>query len=186
MKRIVIVTMILSSIFFLDGCGEDDPELVQMAKHSVAEQAKQNERLIEQSRQMTEASKELVKADAQARDKMISAHATLQQEIQANRGQLDSQREQLEQERREIAQQRYRDPLIAQAITFFGITIACLLPLGLAAYVLYISNNAQADTSSVNEILLTEITASNPRLLPSPHNQSRVEHRRQSESEESL
>ena len=58
-------------------------------------------------------------------------------ELHSERAGIGCQREEMEQERRNIAAQRHRDPVIARAIGAVGLTLACLLPLLLAAYVIH-------------------------------------------------
>jgi predicted PurR-regulated permease PerM len=128
---------------------------MQLTQQTLAEQSRQNERLIAHSTQLAEAAQELVTADAHTRDKLLQAHAQLQQTLQAQQSQLDSQRENLEQERRAIAGERVREPMIAQAITAATLSLACLFPLGLAGYMLYCSQQAQAETAAFNELLIT-------------------------------
>ena len=113
-----------------------------------------------------EASRDLVVADAQARAEMITAQAELQSAIQANRATVDHQRDALEQDRREIAQTRYREPLIAEALGSLGLLLACLLPLLLAAYILYSVNQPRAEEAILNELLITELAAEQSKLLP--------------------
>jgi hypothetical protein len=76
----------------------------------------------------------------------------------------------LEQERRQLAAQRGRDPIIAQAIGAIGVTVACLLPLLLAGYVLYTVNRAspEDDSQAVSDVLIGEMVSSAPELLPAP------------------
>src|SRR5690606_67237 len=78
------------------------------------------------------------------------------------------QREELEQERRDIAAQRHRDPVIAQAIGVFGITLACLLPLLLTAYIIRAVTQNPDDSAALSEMLIMEIAADEPLLLPAP------------------
>ena len=159
----------IALIPLLIGCVDDpDQRLANMAERNLTVQARQNEQMAQHSQAVVEASRDLVAADAQARKEMVAAHADLQSSIQADRTAIEMQREALEQERREIALNRYRDPLVAQAITAFGFTLPCILPLALAAYAMYVTNRSQADEASLNEILISEIVSVNPLLLPAP------------------
>ena len=73
----------------------------------------------------------------------------------------------MEQERRDIAAQRHRDPIVAQTISVVGLTLACLLPLLLAGYVIYALNRSSDDNDALSELLIMEMTADQPLLLPS-------------------
>jgi TolA-binding protein len=153
------------------GCGDPpDKRLLDLAQQSLAQQARQSEQLAQQSRQVTEAARQLVAADAQARQELVAGMTQLQQRIQTQRGEFDRQRDTLERERRELAAQRGRDPIIAQAIGAIGVTVACLLPLLLAGYVLYTVNRAspEDDAQAVSDVLIGEMVSSAPELLPGP------------------
>ena len=161
----------------LIGCEPDrDQRLVEMANQSLTTQARQNERLAEQSRVVAEASRELVAADAQARSEMIAAQAELQTTIQNDRATVDHQRDALERERLEIAHARHRDPIIATALSSFGLLLACLLPLLLAGYILYCVNQPSTDEAVLNELLITELAAEQSKILPVSISAPRLEH----------
>lgn len=128
------------------GCSDSpDERLAELAEQSLRQQASQNERLAEQSKQIAEASRHLVKNDSEARKEMIAAHATLQKELQAERANINQQLSNIEDERRDIAQQRGRDPIIAQTIGAVGLTLGCLLPLLLAGYIIHTFNRTNDD-----------------------------------------
>src|SRR5262245_29927810 len=172
MKTMLLPTAAAAAVIVLmTGCGDPpDKRLLDLAQQCLAQQARQSEQLAQQSRQVTEAAKQLVAADAQARQELVAGMTQLQQQIQTQRGEFDRQRDTLERERRELAAQRGRDPILAQSIGAFGVTIACLLPLLLAGYVLYMVNRptAEADAEAVSEILIGEIVSPEPQLLPGP------------------
>lgn len=160
------------------GCHDPpDARLAELAQRSLDEQARQNERLAEQSRQIAEASKQLVEADAQSRRKMVESQAALQQEIETARANVDRQRNELERERREMALHRHRDPVVAQALTTAGLILACLLPLGLAGYVLYTLNRNPSESAELGELLVSEMAADEPLLLAPRPEGERLEHR---------
>jgi hypothetical protein len=119
-----------------------------------------------QSRQIAEASRQLVEADAQARQQLIQAQAELQSELQAERASLGRQYEALEQERRQLAGQRHREPLVAAAITTVGLLLVCALPLVVAIYALRQLQVNQVDDQALCELIVCELTSGHPRLLP--------------------
>ena len=109
---------------------------------------------------------------------MIVAHAALQKNLQTERTSVDRQREEMETERRQLAQQRARDPIVAQAIRAVGLTLACLLPLLLAGYVIYSLNRNGDDNDALSELLVMEITAEKPKLLPmAPRSVAALQHK---------
>jgi hypothetical protein len=160
------------------GCTDSrDERFNQLAQQALREQAEQNKRLAEQSKQIAEASRRLVEGDAAARKDLLAAQKQLTSELHSERAGIDRQREELEQERRNIAAQRHRDPVIAQAIGAVGLTLACLLPLLLAAYVIHAVNQNGDDNAALSELLVMEITAEQPLLLPiSPRPVAALEH----------
>ena len=181
------VAMLTMTLLLAAGCSDSrDERFRQLAEQSLRQQSEQNKRLAEQSGQIAEASKHLVANDAQARKEMIAAHATLQKELQTERTNINQQLSGLESERREIARQRGRDPIIAQTISGIGLTLACLLPLLLAGYVIYSLNRSSDDSDALSEMLVMEIVAEKPILLPiSPRPVAALEHTPPSEGDES-
>jgi hypothetical protein len=163
--RFLIVAPLL-----LIGCRGDpsgDRRAAEMASRFVEQQGRQNEANARQSQEVAAASRGLVEADAQARGKMIEAHAALQRELQAERAGIDQDRRQLEQERRELALRRTRDPIVAEAIGTVGTMLACLLPLILAGYVIYVASRRSDDADVLIDYLVGELTTDQPRL-PGP------------------
>ncbi|HEV2968426.1 MAG TPA: hypothetical protein VGY55_00465 [Pirellulales bacterium] len=92
----------------------------------------------------------------------------MQQGIDAQRGHLDEQRTVLEDERRAIAAERVRDPIIANALTGAVVLAACALPLMLAFFVLRGSHKSDPDDAALSELLVHELVADKPLLLPRP------------------
>ena len=178
--------MLMMTLLLITGCADSrDERFRQLAQQALHEQSEQNKRLAEQSRQIAEASRRLVEGDAAARKDLLAAHKQLMSELHSERANLDRQHEEMEQERRNIAARCHRDPVIAQAIGAVGLTLACLLPLLLAAYVIRaVSQNAD-DSAALSELLVMEITAERPLLLPiSPRPVAALEHTPPSEGDE--
>ena len=189
LRLILTTTMIPAlAIALVAGCSDQrDQRLAEMAERNVAEQARQNERLAQHSQQVIEATQQLVASDAQARQQMIEAHAALQQEIHNSQANVERQRDELEQERRDLAQQRGRDPIVAESLAMLALTLACVLPLVLAGYVLYTVNRAKPDDAALGELLITELVAEEPLLLlPAARSAPRLENHRISEPGEAM
>lgn len=179
-KMRVMELMMMAALLLTAGCGGDsgDERLVIMAQQNIAEQVRQNERMAAQSIQIAEASKRLVEADSQARQEMLQAQAGLQEEIQLARNNVDRQRDLLESERREIADHRYRDPIVAESIGAVGLTIACLLPLILAGYIVRCMRRNMDSDEALSELLVMELAGEQPGVLTSSLSQAaRIEHR---------
>jgi len=156
------------------GC-DNDERLADYAHNSIDQQTRQNEQIAkqnlevtQQNRQVAEAAQKLVEADAKARQEMVIAQKALQEGLQAERSMLDQQRQEIELERREIAHERYWEPLVAEAIAGCGAILACLLPLAICIYVLRNMHHDRGDEAALNELLVSELTAEHPLLLPPP------------------
>lgn len=163
MKIVAPVTLSVLLLFAATGCRESsDDRLVEMAQEHVARQAEQNRQMAELHKQLTEGSRQLVEADARAREELV----VLQHDLRADQAEIGHQRDQLEAERRRIAEQRHRDPLIAAAIMQTGLVLACLLPLIVAVYVLWAVGRSRQSDDAVTELLVEELVADQPRLLP--------------------
>ena len=143
------------------GCSSSDARLVELSRESLERQAEQNTQTARQSEQTAEAARRLVEADAQARREMVR----LQQQVQAERASLDRQREALEAERREQAQARRWDSLFAHALLSAALLLAAALPLVLCAHLVRHLGRG-GDETAVGELLIGELTAERPTLLP--------------------
>ena len=177
MKRTVPTILLgMTLLTMLAGCSREanDARLVEQAKWSVEQQARQNEQVArqsqtvaEQGKHLTQAAQNLVESDAAARRELIESQKTLSQELHDERAGVDRQREALEDERRTIAHQRHRDPILAAAIQAAGLLLACLLPLLVCIYVLS-RITSETPEEELGELLVHELSAEEPKLLPMP------------------
>ncbi len=147
MKQIVawlfIVGVLLAAA---KGCESDDARVARLAEEAAVRQAEQNREIA----------------------RLVESQQALQQDLDAQRGHLDQQRTVLEDERRAIAAERVRDPIIANALIGAVILAACVLPLLLAFFVLRTVHKAEPDDAALNELLVQELVADEPLLLPRP------------------
>lgn len=158
------------------GCSPaPDERLAEFAQQTMTEQVRQNQRMadqseaiVEESHQLAEAAKELVKRDAEARRELIAAQQKLTSQLNEQQSTIYTGHEQLEQDRREIAEQRQRDPIVAAVIQNVGLVIACLLPLLVAVQVIWQMQSQEPDHAAVAELLTLELTSKEPLLLPGP------------------
>jgi hypothetical protein len=181
MKHLRRVAMCLALLMLgvVGGCGRSpDERLANFAQQTMSEQMKQNDRIADQSRavvegshQLAETAKELVEHDAEARRELIAAQQELTSQLNGQQSAIQTGHQQLEQDRREIAEQRHRDPIIAAVIQNIGLTLACLLPLLVAVFVIRQMQSQEPDHAAVAELLILEMTADEPRLLPGPTSQ---------------
>jgi hypothetical protein len=161
------------------GCGEPpdmrDQRLAEFARDAMTTQKQQNDRIAEQSkavvdesRQLAEAARDLVRNDSQALREMVEAHAALAAGLDRQRSDVDAARDRLEREHREIAHRRSRDPVIARAVESVGLSLLCLLPVAVCLFVIRQMGSGHADDTVVAQLLMVELTRSAPKLLAPP------------------
>ena len=114
------------------GCSSSDDRLVDLSQKSADRQADQNRLVEANNRQVLEATKRLVEADARGRTENLELH----RQIEVERSGVNQQRDALEHERRQIAAQRNRDPIIAESIQLAAGLIAAVLPLLVCLFLL--------------------------------------------------
>jgi cell division protein FtsN len=187
LTMLAMLAMFAMVLLVTAGCDNERPpdeRFQQLAQQALHEQSEQNKRLVDQNKQVAEASRQLVAEDAQARRELLEAQRQLTSELHAERASLDRQHEALEEERRSLAAQQQREPVIAHTIGAVGLTLACLLPLLLAAYVIHTLNHQDEDPAALNELLVLDLTSERPRLLPhSVRSVAALEHRRPDDDE---
>ena len=147
----------------ISGCDTSDDQVLQQ---SLRRQAEMNAQMARHTEQIVETSRQLVESDARARGELIELQQNLQEGVQTERKSLDRQHEELESERQAIALQRQRDPLIAAAIVNAAILLACVAPLLLAFWV--IRSSWTPESGGVDELLIHDLVAETPILLPRP------------------
>ena len=163
------------------GCTSSDERVTEVAQQAMLSQRLQNEQIAEQSKaviqhsqKLTEAAKELVVRDAEARGQLIEAQKHLQSELNQQQSTLDASRSGLETERQAIAKQRYRDPVVANSIQSTGLLLACCLPLVVCVYLIRQLMTDDSDETALAEMLVLELASEQPLLRngslgPSPH-----------------
>lgn len=148
------------------GCDPPREDLRPLVNELVQKQSAQQESLLRQSEHLSEASRQLVASDAQSRRELVEFQSTLQTQIEDERQNLDHQRNDLEQERRDISRQRHRDPLIAAALIQAVTLIVAALPIVLVLLLLRAARQEPADVP-MGELLIRDLSAENPILIPS-------------------
>jgi hypothetical protein len=185
----LLTSMLAVTLLAMLGCSQDD-RLARMAQDATERQAEQNREMARLNQEVAENSQRLIEADAESRREVIQLQRdlierdadgreqldALQRETQAavsqERSSVDRQREKLEEERKQIAAQRNRDPIVAAAITGLAVVLACLAPIILAIYLLRTADRHQATDAELAELLVQELVADEPLLLPPPSERS--------------
>ena len=165
--NIVMSLAMIPPMLIADGCSGSG-KLAELAEEMARRQAAQQEKLIDETRKLSEASRELVEADATARKELTEFQSEIQQGIQSERQSVDRQREELEDERREIALHRHRDPLIAAGMVQAATLIVAVLPILVLIY-LFRAARDEPPEAAVGELLVQEMTAERPLLLSDKH-----------------
>jgi len=145
------------------GCENEDQRLAKLASEAAERQARQSEQMAEAHANLTEGARQLVESAGRSQESL----ATIQHGLEKQQAEIGRQRDLLEKDRQVIAWQRHTDPIIASAIAQAAVLLACVLPLVLCWFLL--GRPATTDTDSLlTEILVEEITADQPLLLPGP------------------
>ncbi len=125
LKRLGILLLMLAPI--ITGCGDD-----------VAAR-REREHVNAMQRQVTEASREFITADAEARKGWVEAQQSFEQtrkSIVQQQTDIQSGLERLETERRSIVAERTKDLLLSGTIEAVGIVLAVLVPLVLIGWLM--------------------------------------------------
>ncbi len=142
--RTLIPLLMLFLALALTGC--DKEEKLR------AWQQQQVEQLQQQARENAEAARELVKADAQARQEVAVIH----HELQSERIEIGQQRDALETDRKEVATARQRVPLIATAFQGGAVLLTCALGLGVCGWLLSGVSKPDSD-GELEDLLVLEV-----------------------------
>ena len=145
----------LLALILIAGCGSQDKRLTQVLRL----QAETNQEMVRLNREVAQGISQLTKENAEFRKEALA----LQKQLNTQRAEIIVKQEQLDTERRQIL---LHDPLIAKAITHVGITLACLLPVGLCWFLLKRPPSVELD-SVVNDLLLEDLTSVQPVLITS-------------------
>ncbi len=170
-----LLNLILPTLTLITGCDSSDQRLVDLAEHSVEQQAAQNEEVVRLNREVAQATSRLVEADAAARKQLLEAQRDLQRQQQ----ELAAQRDALEQERQEWARQRRTESALVPILSTLGMTFLALLPLVICGYLLH--GLSRSPEAAVGDLLIQEL-ASEPPLLSMPR-PAAIEHRAAADSD---
>ena len=156
------VTALLGLVIGMSGCSKNE-RLAEMAEEHTRQQAAQNQQMAQLQQEIAQGATELIEANDRAREEVVA----IQRDIQTERTAVGQQRDLLEEDRRRLAEQRRQDPIIAAAITQFGMVVACVLPLVVCWYLLH-REPTQSDDATVTEVLIEDLIVERPLLLSAP------------------
>ena len=157
-RNLIIATVLILQTM---GCGSSG-QVARVAIQAADRQAQQNDELVRLNREVATGTKTLVEADAQSRQDLIAA----QQQLQAQQADVGRNRDQLEIERKTIARQRQTVSLWTPLLQGLGIVLLAVLPSGLCWCLLYGLRRDSDGSQELSELLVMELTADKPCLLP--------------------
>ncbi|HBN78756.1 MAG TPA: hypothetical protein DD473_23685 [Planctomycetaceae bacterium] len=155
-----LAVIVIGLLAVMSGCDDEpDQRISELSERYAERQAEQSRQTVALQQEVAAGSRELVAADAQARQELV----TIQRELHSQREGLDQQRDRLEQERRELASSRYWESLLGVVIHNLGLIVLCLLPLTICWLLLSQSSEPVSD-QEVAELLLNDLTSDEPQL----------------------
>ena len=161
MKHILSTTSLVMIALMIIGCDEEDERLAKMAQETTQQQAQQNQANAELARETTENQRRMVETVEKSRQDLVGLQTT-----------VEKQQASLETERRELAAARDRESLLVPIVSSMGLLLVTSLPLVLCWYLLRGLQHEEADDEAVSRLLLQELVAEHPVLLPDSRRQA--------------
>ncbi|MBI5758111.1 MAG: hypothetical protein HZA46_06300 [Planctomycetales bacterium] len=152
--RTLIPLLMLFLALVLTGCNKEEKLRTW--------QQQQVEQLQQQAHENSETARELVKADAQARQEV----AVLHRDLQSERIEVGHQRDALESDRKDVATARERVPLLATAFQGGAVLLTCALCLGVCGWLLSGVSKPDSD-GELEDLLVLEVGGEPTPLSPS-------------------
>ena len=171
MKNTLLILTVILVVGPTIGCQNDDARIAEMAQRQADREAEHSRQMAQLQQQVAEGSRHLVEADADTRKELTE----LQRDLRNDQATVGQQRDALEAERRQITAERRWDSVVGPAITGAAILIACILPLILCVMALRGLRHPEEPNGVLAEILVEELVAERPRILPRPLLRSVIE-----------
>jgi hypothetical protein len=150
--RILVRLLILNLLIATTGCND---RAMHISREAADRQAQQNTAMADLNKEVSRGSRDLVAADAQAREGIIAVHRDLQSE----RTRLDASREEVESERKNLAAERRLESLLLPVLSTAGSLAVTLLALGFCWRALIRADQDVIVDAELNKILLAEVLA---------------------------
>lgn len=147
-------------VLVLAGCCGRDERLAAVALEASRQQAEQNLRMAQSQREVAAGARQLVEADARARQEMAELHRG----VAGQQSEVGRQRDRLDDERRALGAERRRESLLGPVIGSAATVLACLLPLVICVLVLW-PRPDHPEAAELTALLVEDLAASRPRLL---------------------
>jgi len=144
------------------GCNNNE-RVARVAMQAADRQAEQNQEMARLDREVTEGTKRLVEADAEARKDVLA----MQKDLQDQASEVGQQRDLLESERRQIAQHQLRESMLGPIIANLAPLLVCASVLVFCGLLVYgLRSDKGDDDNVVAEVLIEELASAEPQLLP--------------------
>ncbi|MEO8137085.1 MAG: hypothetical protein ABI831_24295, partial [Betaproteobacteria bacterium] len=165
MKPMSLLGVAALLILLLAGCETENERSTRIAERMAEQQSQQNQAMARQGEQLVRATQALVEADSTSRAQLVAIQKDLQQE----RGKIAGEWEELDDQRRQIASLRTWDSALAVAVEGLAALLTAGIPLALCWSVM---RDVKQDPSidALNEVLVLDLVADMPMLLPAPSN----------------
>ena len=154
MKQTWMTRMLILVCLTVGGCETESERLADLADRTIEMQSQQNSTIAKTTSEMVE----------------------LNREIQTERKELAKEYGQLESDRRDLHQLRRSELAWAETFQFLAMTIAASSPLFLCAYLVWASTLHANEPDLVNEVLMQELIAKQPRLIAGSNSSSAEHH----------
>jgi hypothetical protein len=143
MREVTRAAILAAMMVWMTGCESRDERLANVAQNSMAEQARQNVSMAQQSHeiarqsgQLTKVAQDLVQQDAAARREIFGEHSRLQSQLHDERMSLEKRRREIDLDQQLLNAAMRRGPVVAEAIVTAGLVLAALLPLVVTVFAL--------------------------------------------------
>ena len=144
------------------GCNENE-QVAKVAIDAAERQAEQNQQMAQNTREVTQGSKQLIAADAQSRQELIE----MQRDLQDEQSRVGGLRDELEDERREIAAERLTESQLGPLLKSCAAAALCIVTIGFCWVLLHGLRHDDVG-QTLSELLVEEFASTDPTLLPRP------------------
>lgn len=173
LRTLMVTTAILLSV--AAGCSDD--RVADVATRAADRQAEQNDTMAKLQQQVADGTQKLVEADANARHDIVAVH----HDLQAERGRLDTGWTALQDERKQLNEERRTESISVPAVQMLGGVVLLTVLLGFCWYVLIRLRSETTSDAELSELLVQELTASDPLRLTSQASPAAIAHDPKSE-----
>lgn len=149
----------------LAGCNDNEnARVAQVAQEAARQQAAQNQEMARLNQEVARAHQQQIDAEAQARETLL----VMSQDVQVQQNALEAERQDMAGERRELAEEQRWDSILGPTMLGIASLAASMLPLILCWYLLDGLRHDRGDEADLAQLLVLDMAADAPVLLPPP------------------